>query len=76
MAQPADGFKEEAHVLRALSHPVRLRILDILAPQEACVCHLAATLRVRQSYFWQRLAMRCDTSLVTDRRSPRRTADP
>ena len=62
------GYKKEAQLFRALSHPVRLRVLDILARQEACVCHLTASLRQRQPYVSQQLATLRDAGLVADRR--------
>ncbi len=63
-----DGYERQAQLFRALSHPVRLRILDILARQEACVCHLTAVLDQRQPYVSQQLATLRDAGLVTDRR--------
>lgn len=68
MPKPADGFKRKAKLFRALSHPVRLRILDVLARQEACVCHLTALLGQRQPYISQQLATLREAGLVTDRR--------
>ena len=62
------GYEREAQLFRALSHPVRLRILDILAQQEACVCHLTAILGQRQPYVSQQLAILRDAGLVVDRR--------
>jgi DNA-binding transcriptional ArsR family regulator len=63
-----DGYKQQAQLFRALAHPVRLRILDILARQEPCVCHLTAVLNQRQPYISQQLATLRDAGLVTDRR--------
>ena len=63
-----DGYEKQAQLFRALSHPVRLRILDILARQEACVCHLTAILGQRQPYVSQQLATLRDAGLVADRR--------
>lgn len=63
-----DGYSKQALLFQALSHPVRLRILDILARQEACVCHLTAVLGQRQPYVSQQLAALRDAGLVTDRR--------
>jgi DNA-binding transcriptional ArsR family regulator len=68
MARMATGFKAQAEMFRALSHPVRLRILDVLAHQEACVCHLTALLAQRQPYVSQQLAILREAGLVTDRR--------
>lgn len=63
-----NGYKKEAQLFRALSHPVRLRILDILARQEACVCHLTTVLQRPQPYMSQQLATLREAGLVTDRR--------
>ena len=63
-----DGYEKQAQLFRALSHPVRLRIMDILARQEACVCHLTAILDQRQPYVSQQLATLRDAGLVADRR--------
>ena len=68
MAEVTSGFTSQAQLFRALSHPVRLRILDILAHQEACVCHLTEILDQRQPYVSQQLATLREAGLVTDRR--------
>jgi ArsR family transcriptional regulator len=68
MAETMDGFQTQAQLFRALSHPVRLRILDILSQQEACVCHLTEILDQRQPYVSQQLATLREAGLVTDRR--------
>jgi len=68
MVRNASGFKTQAQLFRALSHPVRLRILDILSRQEACVCHLSAILRQRQPYVSQQLGTLREAGLVIDRR--------
>ena len=62
------GYKVQAQLFRALAHPVRLRILDALARQEACVCHLTALLGQRQPYVSQQLATLREAGLVADRR--------
>ena len=62
------GYQKQAQLFRALSHPVRLRILDILSRQEACVCHLTAILGKRQPYVSQQLATLREAGLVTGRR--------
>jgi DNA-binding transcriptional ArsR family regulator len=68
MVKASSGYKAEAQLFRALAHPVRLRILDILARQEACVCHLTAVLGQRQPYVSQQLATLREAGLVADRR--------
>ncbi len=62
------SFQMQAQLLRILAHPVRLRILGILARQEACVCHLETILRRPQPYVSKQLAVLRDAGLVTDRR--------
>lgn len=68
MKGASSGYKAEARLFRALAHPVRLRILDILARHEACVCHLTAVLGQRQPYVSQQLATLREAGLVSDRR--------
>jgi ArsR family transcriptional regulator len=63
-----NNYRQQARLHRALAHPVRLRILEILAREEACVCHLTAILRRPQPYVSQQLSMLRDADLVTDRR--------
>ena len=63
-----NAYQQQAEVFRALAHPVRLRILDVLARQEACVCHLTAVLRKQQPYVSQQLAALRLAGLVADRR--------
>lgn len=62
------SFQTQAQLLRILAHPVRLRILGILARQEACVCHLETILHRPQPYVSKQLAVLRDAGLVTDRR--------
>ena len=62
------GYQNQAQPFLALSHPVRLQILDILSRQEACVCHLTAILGKRQPYVSQQLAALREAGLVIDRR--------
>jgi len=63
-----NGYGKQAQLFRALSHPARLRILDILAQQEACVCHLTAILGQQQPYVSRHLATLREAGLVVDRR--------
>jgi DNA-binding transcriptional ArsR family regulator len=64
-----DGYQALARIHRTLGPPVRLRIVDVLSRQEACVCHLTAALGLRQPYVSQHLAALRDAGLVTDRRA-------
>ncbi|NLG28184.1 MAG: helix-turn-helix transcriptional regulator [Chloroflexi bacterium] len=58
----------EADALKALAHPVRLQILDILARGEACVCHMVTVLKQRQPYISQHLMVLRQAGYVLDRR--------
>ncbi len=63
-----DGYTKQADLIKALAHPVRLRILELLAAQEACVCHLTTILRQRQPYVSQQLMSLREAGLVLDRK--------
>ncbi len=63
-----EAYQKQSQFFSALSHPVRLRILDILTQDEACVCHLCATLQQRQAYVSQQLAILKDAGLISDRK--------
>lgn len=63
-----DGYEEDAKLFKALNHPARLAILDILRKDEACVCHLEAHLGLRQAYISQQLMILREAGLVRDRR--------
>lgn len=68
VAIPDEAYKRQAALVKALAHPTRLQILDILAQDEACVCHMTAVLRQRQPYISQQLMILREAGLVTDRR--------
>jgi len=63
-----NDYDSQAKVFKALSHPARLAILDILREGEECVCHLEAALGCRQAYTSQQLMVLRDAGLVADRR--------
>jgi ArsR family transcriptional regulator len=64
----ADEHEPEARLFRALMHPARLKILDLLREGEACVCHLEAALGRRQAYVSQQLGVLREAGLVQERR--------
>lgn len=66
--KPSATYQEEAGLYRALNHPVRLAILDILRDGEQCVCHIEAILALRQAYISQHLMVLREAGLVEDRR--------
>lgn len=63
-----DSYETQSELLKALSHPARLAILNILRNGEQCVCHLEATLGLRQAYISQQLMILKNVGLVESRR--------
>lgn len=55
-------------LFRALAHPVRISILEVLRDGEQCVCHMEATLNLRQAYISQHLMLLREAGLLVDRR--------
>jgi len=62
------SFDTQAKLFKALMHPVRLEILDILRSGEECVCHMEAALGYRQAYISQHLMILRESGLIQDRR--------
>jgi DNA-binding transcriptional ArsR family regulator len=63
-----DGYDRLAVITKALGHPTRLKILEVLRQEEACVCHMEAILGQRQAYISQQLTRLREAGLVIDRR--------
>lgn len=63
-----EAYEKQAEAIKAIAHPVRLRIVEILAEGEACVCHLTTILGQRQPYVSQQLTVLREAGLVHDRR--------
>lgn len=63
-----EGYIERAQWLKAMAHPERLRILDALRREEACVCHLEALLGRPQPYVSQQLRVLRESGIVRTRR--------
>ena len=61
-------YREQARLVKAMAHPTRLHILDILSRGEACVCHLTTILKHRQPNISQHLMVLREAGLVRDRR--------
>src|SRR5512138_3741966 len=61
-------YQIESDLLKALSHATRLAILEILRDGEQCVCHMEATLKLRQAYISQQLMILKQAALVEPRR--------
>ena len=73
-------YVQTAEFLKALAHPARLQIAEILREGEACVCHLEAHLGYRQPYISQQIMVMRRAGLLTERRDGTyvfyRVADP
>lgn len=65
-------FTPPTNLFKALMHPARLSILEILRDGEQCVCHLEAVLGCRQAYISQHLMFLREAGLVEDRRDGNR----
>jgi ArsR family transcriptional regulator len=61
-------YEPQAKLFKALMHPARLAILEILREGEECVCHMEAILGYRQAYISQQLSVLREAGLVQDRR--------
>jgi DNA-binding transcriptional ArsR family regulator len=61
-------YDDHASRFRALAHPVRLQILDMLRGGEVCVCHMEAALGKRQAYISQQLIVLREAGLVEARK--------
>ncbi|MGQ9888259.1 MAG: ArsR/SmtB family transcription factor [Aggregatilineales bacterium] len=61
-------YATTASKLKAMAHPVRLQILDLLRGGEICVCHIERALERRQAYISQQLMIMRDANLVTSRK--------
>ncbi|NLG51989.1 MAG: helix-turn-helix transcriptional regulator [Chloroflexi bacterium] len=63
-----NSYKLQADLFKALAHPTRLHILEILSQGEACVCHITTILKKRQPYVSQQLMLLREAGWVRDRK--------
>ena len=63
-----ESYQRLTKLLKALNHPTRLALLEILRNEEECVCHMTAALNLRQAYVSQQLTVLRQAGLVEDRR--------
>jgi len=68
MVEQMDSYQLQSDFLKALSHPTRLAVLEILRDGEQCVCHMEAMLNQRQAYISQQLMILKQAGLVETRR--------
>ena len=64
----ADAYRQVTQLFQILSHLARLRILDELRRDEACVCHLQAVLGRPQAYVSQQLRVLREAGVVVERK--------
>lgn len=57
-----------ADLFKALAHPTRLQILDMLRWGEICVCHIENALGKRQPYISQQLMVLREAGVVDSRK--------
>lgn len=63
-----EQLQEKARFYKAIGHPVRLAILEVLTMEECCVCDLANVLREPVSTISQHLKMLRELKLLSSRR--------
>jgi len=61
-------YGAQVQVFKALAHPTRLAILEMLRGGEQCVCEIEKSLGQRQAYISQQLAVLRSIGLVQDQR--------
>jgi ArsR family transcriptional regulator len=62
------AYQTQTELLKTISHPTRLAVLEILRDGEQCVCHIEAMLDLRQAYISQQLMVLREAGLVEVRR--------
>ena len=62
------AYKLQSEMIKALAHPTRIAILEMLRHGEVCVCELEPALGLRQANISQHLMVLRAKHLVTTRR--------
>jgi DNA-binding transcriptional ArsR family regulator len=62
------AYRWQARVAKALAHPTRIAILEMLRRGEICVCEMGPELEASQANVSQHLAVLRDSNLVVARR--------
>jgi ArsR family transcriptional regulator len=62
------AYKWQAKVAKALAHPTRIALLEMLRRGEVCVCEMSPELEASQANVSQHLAVLRDSNLVVARR--------
>ncbi|MEK6978218.1 MAG: metalloregulator ArsR/SmtB family transcription factor [Candidatus Hydrothermarchaeota archaeon] len=64
----AELYRMKADLIKALAHPTRLRILDLLRNGERCVCEITPALELEQPNVSQHLALLRERGIVAWRK--------
>lgn len=64
----AELYRMKADLIKALAHPTRLRILDLLRNGERCVCEITPALELEQPNISQHLALLRERGIVAWRK--------
>ncbi len=70
---PAERYEARARIAKALAHPTRLMMLDVLTDREWCVCELTELTRLDQSTVSKHLAVLKQAGIVADRKEGTKT---
>ncbi len=61
-------YRLKAQVLKAMAHPLRLAIMDLLADGEVCVCHIADAVEAERSNVSRHLAKMEQAGIITSQK--------
>ena len=61
-------YDENAQILKALAHPTRLHLLELIREQQPCVKHMEEILGVAQPNISQHLSLLRNMGIVTSNR--------
>jgi len=64
-----EHYEKKAALLKALAHPARLLIMDMLRRERMCICQLTAVLGKSQPYVSQQIRVLREAGLVTCHKS-------
>jgi ArsR family transcriptional regulator len=70
---PFERYDARARIAKALAHPTRLMMLDVLADREWCVCELTELAALDQSTVSKHLAVLKQAGIVADRKEGTKT---
>lgn len=57
-------YEKNSHILKALSHPIRLKILEVLLDNEYCVTDVSSALNIPQSMSSHHLTILKNSGIV------------